>query len=61
MWWYRDVKGERITALLQAILKRLIRLETKVHKVAEAQGIKLELKESEAVEKELLTGCGGTG
>lgn len=56
MWWYRDVKGERITALLQAILKRLIRLETKVHKVAEAQGIKLELKESEAVEKELLTG-----
>ena len=56
MWTRTEEKPtDRTTALLQAILKRLIRLETKLHKVAQAQGVNLDLVEDAKVtERELL-------
>jgi len=54
MWFHKPTSNITIP-LLKSILKRLIRLETKLHKMAQAQNIDLELHEPpEAVERELL-------
>ena len=53
MWGHK--RKDTVIPLLRAILKRLIRLETKLHRIAQAQSIDLDLHEPpEAVERELL-------